>query len=253
MAKKNLLKICQEIASDMNSFGFNSIEDDIEGLQIATIVQSTYELMFDTRKWPHKKIRWNLDATTATTPTTLKLPVDVQEVLTVRYNIADTGADPDYAIIPYLDPEKFQNNSFGLNTSETNVTEVTDVDGQSILIFNDRPPQCYTSFDDEHLTFDSFDNTVDLTNLVASKTIVQGYRVSTFLLEDNHIPDLPQKMFSQLISESKAACFDIILDSPNATQEKKAKRTRQYNAKEKWRINGSLRRFDGGKRQRIRR
>ena len=81
MAKPNLLTICQEIASDMNSFGFNSIEDDIEGIQIATIVRSTFENMLDTRKWPHTRKRFKLDSTSSATPTTLKLPINVNEVL----------------------------------------------------------------------------------------------------------------------------------------------------------------------------
>lgn len=245
--KKDLLEICQEIASDMNSFGFNSIEDDIEGVQIATIVKSTYENMMATRKWPHTKKRFALTGTTVATPTTLQLPDAVQEVLSVRYEIADAGDDPDYALITYLDPEAFLERSFGLNVSNTNVTQITDVDGAVLLIQNDRPPLHYTSFNDEHLTFSSFDNTVDLTNLQASKTQLQGYIIPAFSLTDSFVPDLPVLAVSQLVAESKAACHDILLQQPNATQERKARRTRQYNAVEKWRIDGGLKRFKGGK------
>ncbi len=251
-AKKNLLAICSEIASDMNSFGFNSIEDDIEGIQIATIVRSTYENMLDTRKWSHTKKRFFLDATTVTTPTTLKLPENVNEVLSVRYDIADAGADSDYAEITYLDPEAFLERSLALNESATNVTRITDVDGQIIFIQNDRAPLHYTSFDDVHLTFDNFDNTVDLTNLVAAKTQIMGYIIPAFSLTDTFIPDLPAQAFSQLIAESKAACHDILLQQVNQTQERKAKRTRQYLAREMWRTNGDLKRFNGGRTGRTR-
>jgi hypothetical protein len=203
--------------------------------------------MLDTRKWPHTKKRFQLTGTTTATPTTLQLPVNVNEVLSVRYNIADAGDDPDYAVITYLDTEAFLERSFSLNVSNTNVTQITDVDGSIILIQNDRPALYYTSFDDEHLTFSSFDNTTDLTNLQAAKTQLQGYIIPVFQMIDSFVPDLPQLAFSQLIAESKAACHDILLQQPNATQERKAKRTRQYNSQEKWRINGGLERFNGGK------
>ena len=247
MAKKiNLLAICQRIASDMNSFGFNSINDDDEALQIASIVRSTYEKMLDTRRWPHTKKRFTLNNTSSATPTALQLPDNVNDILFIKYNIADVNQDPEDVDIDYQDPEDFLRNSCGLNVSDANVDQINGVDGEVLLIENNRVPLHYTSFDDVHATFDAYDNTVDST-LQASKTQGFGYLIPEFKLEDTFIPDLPALAFSQLISESTSACFAKLLQQVSQSDERDAKRTRQYNAREKWRMNGGLKRFNGGR------
>jgi hypothetical protein len=75
------------------------------------------------------------------------------------------------------------------------------------LCQNNKHPEYYTLFDDYTVVFDSYQSEVD-TTLDKAKTKGYGEKEpGDFLLEDSFIPDLDEKQFALLLSESKALAF----------------------------------------------
>lgn len=248
MAKLSLLDIVQDIANDLETDEINSINDTVESLQISQIVKTTYFEMMANRNWPHLKRTFQLDATVTTTPTHMKLPVDVKEVVVLSYNtkkVTDTKAK--YQYITYLENEEFLRKMNNLNSDNSNIDIITDVDGIDLIIRNDKAPEWYTSFDDEHVVFDSYDNAVD-TLLQTSKTQVIGYISPSWTNSDTFVPDLPEEAFPALIEEAKSTAFVVLKQAANEKAEQKAQRQHRWLSRKAWRVSGGVRYPNFGRR-----
>src|SRR5574342_301448 len=102
MAKQTLLDIVQEILSDMNSDGVNSISDTEEAMQVATIVKRTFINLWNDRKWPHNHQLMKIDSLSdSARPTHMILPEDVVEIMWVKYDVASPGESIHYKEILY--------------------------------------------------------------------------------------------------------------------------------------------------------
>lgn len=208
MAKMSLLEMVQDILSDMNSDNVNSISDTIEAGQVARLVKSTFINLHNDRIWPHAGQLFRLDSLADTNrPTHMLMAENVIEVSWVKYNVQATINKPlDYKNIIYKTPEDFLTFVMSRDSSLAYAQTVIDFNGTPLIIYNNAQPTYYTSFDDKHLVFDSFDITMDST-LQNSKTQVFGYIEPEFLMEDDFVPEVPAKAFPYFISECKNVCF----------------------------------------------
>jgi len=229
MAKMSVLDIAQDIASDMNSDEFNSITDSVESMQIAKIIESSYFEMMANKNWPHLKQLTTLNSSgDSTKPTHMKMPDSIKELHEVNYDgIKLNETRNRFKEITYLTPDEFLRNANNLNSDNTKNQLVTDFSGVKFLITNNTAPTTYTSFDDEWLVFNSFDNAVD-TTLQSSKTQCSITLSPTFTLSDTFIPDIPVEAFPGLLAEAKSTCFARIKEAPDAKSEQQAKRQRSW-------------------------
>jgi len=240
MAKLTVIEMVQDILSDMNSDEVNSINDTVEAQQVAQILKTTYFDIISTRDWPHLQTLFQLDATSTSTPTHMKLPDNVQKICEMKYDKrTSTDTTAKYSQVYYLDPTEFLTFVMARNDDNTNVDEITDFGGAKLFIANDQAPTYFTSFDDEYVVFDSYNNTVDA-NLQTSKTQVLGYKEPTFTLTDTFIPDLPSKNFSYLVAEAKSTAFLVLSQEINQKAEQQSRRQRTWSATEKFRTNGGI-------------
>lgn len=249
MPKMTLLDIVQEILSDMNSDNVNSISDTIEAQQVANIVRRTYFNMHNERVWPHRGQLFRLNSSTDNTkPTHMLMDEDVISIEWVRYNTRRLTDDHDiYENILYKHPEDFLDYVLARNNTDSNVETVIDYNGTPLFIRNDMAPTFFTTFDDEHLVFDSYDNTVD-SILQHSKTQVYGYVEPDFTMSDSFVPDLPTKVFPLLVAEAKSTAFLKIKEVFSQKDEQAAGRQRSWLSREKRRINAPGSRYpDYGK------
>ncbi len=248
MAKMSLLDIVSEILSDMTSDPVNSISDTFESLQIAKIVRRTYFNLHSERVWPHTGRLFKLTASgDAAKPTHMLMEDDVTSIDWVKYEcrkVGATRANPE--TISYMRPEDFIELVMSRDTSKSNVTTVIDYNGTPLFILTDVAPTCYTTFDEEHLIFDSFDNTVDST-LQTSKTQVFGYIEPEFRMEDDFVPDMPNKAFSLLVAEAKSQAFVKLKEVFSQKDEQAATRQRSWLSREKRRINPGTKYPDYGR------
>lgn len=251
MAKRTLLDIVQDILSDMNSDGVNSIGDTIEAQQVANIVRSTFYNCWNDRVWPHTAslLRFN-SSTDSTKPTHMSMAEQLIRVEWVKYDSRKEITDRmNYCEVRWLEPREFVEYVMNRNPDNDNVRTVFDYNGTPLLILDDQNPTYFTSFDDEHLVFDSFNAVVD-SILQHSKVQAFGYTEPDFRMEDDYVPDLPAKAFPYFVAEAKSAAFLKIKEVFSQKDEQTSVRQKNWLTCEKHRANGGHIRYpDYGRRR----
>lgn len=225
--KTTLLELVQSILSDMDSEAVNSISDSVEAQQVASVIEDTYYNIISNREIPElKRILTLTSLSDSTRPTHFKYPTNVKQVEEIRYNIAPSGS-VTYRTIPYIEPLDFISRQ-ATNEDAANIIQVTDVDSTAVLLIrNNAMPTYYTSFDDEHIVFNSYDASVENT-LQASKTMAYGTVYPTFSITDSFEPHLDDNMMPYLLAESKSVCFSLFKSGSDPKVEQAARRLKSY-------------------------
>ena len=242
--KKTLLEIVQDILSDIDSEPVNSLSDSTEADQIATIVEHAFYDITALRTIPeHNELIKLVPMSDVDYPTTFILGDNVRKIDAVWY---DTSADNsfEYTCIPYVEPERFLKASDSLRSNYVSVQEITS--GTTLRIGNDSEPTCYTSFDDEHLVFNSFDSDLEDT-LQQSKTRAMGIKIPIFERTDSYVPDIDNVMFPQLITESRARAMDFFKGGVTQKAEQAARRAKIHVQNDQYRDGRMKRRLDYGR------
>lgn len=219
--KRTLLEIVQSILSDLDSEGVNSIEDTVEALQVASVVEDTFYNIVTTRDIPeHYRLIKLTSLSNSQKPTHFTYPTNVRRIDALKYK-----TDEGYVDITFVDPLTFLSRT-GADVS--NAVEVTDVNaGTSLYIRNDRTPSYYTSFDDQTIVMNSYNASTEAT-LQASKTQAFGVIHPEFVKDDSHVPDIDDVMFPLLIAEAKSTCFSLFKGGVDPKIDQAARRHKSY-------------------------
>ena len=198
-----LLEMVQSILDSLDSDDVNSIDETEESLQVVGMIKDTLYALLSDKEWPHLHKTCKLLSVGSTSrPTELQIPESVSTITDVRYDITETGdSDTTYRTLTYLDPADFLDRSLRLSSSATTTETVTLSSGTILFVENDKMPQYWTSFDDEFLVLDSFDNTEEST-VQGSKTIIMCTEIPTWTPSDTFVPDIPINMFPLFLAES---------------------------------------------------
>jgi hypothetical protein len=247
--KRTLLDLVQSILNDMDSDEVNSIDDTIESQQVAIIVKDCYLELMDGKVWKHLQRLIQLDSLAdSTKPTYLKVPETIKELTFFNYDKRKLFTDNiRMEEVKYLYPDQFLRVTATRNLSD-NTENITDFSGSNIIVFNDRAPQYWTSFDDEYIVCDSYNKDIEDT-LRSSKTQVLAYMEPTWVHLDNAVPDLPSQAFSLLLEESKATAMIKLKQIVDQKAEQKSKRQRQKMSRENWQAHGGVRYDNYGRRR----
>ena len=225
MAKDTLIDIVQSILSDADGDDVNSIADTVESDQCARVVRDVFDQIVDLHDFQLHKTLKQLEATGASTPTTMTRPEGFHTIEWVRYDVKpDAGGDANFGLIHYRDPDSFIRSSVQLTASDTQVTEVTLTSGHTLLVRNDQAPTYYTfleGYDD--IVFDSFDESLE-TNLQASKSLAFGVSKPTLTLADASVIDLPKHLSVLVKREARAMYFDLYKDGLTAEVDRTRRR-----------------------------
>lgn len=239
--KPTLLEMVQDILNDLDSDEVNSIDDTIEAAQVAQIIKTCYHEMMSNRNWPHTRKLFQLEASNDTSkPTYLIIPASLKELVSFQYDKTPKGSiDIVRGDVSYRQPDDFMRilNSRSLKNPHTEA--VTDYNGVKLLILNNTPPTYWTSFDDQHLVCDSYNNAVDDT-LMRSKTACIAYIIPEWERKDTAIPDLPIEAFSALIEEAKSTAFLALKQVANSKAEQKASRQQRWLSRKAWSTHGGI-------------
>jgi hypothetical protein len=240
MRQMTLLEIVQDILSDLDSDEVNSINDTVEATQVANTVRSVYEHLIDSRDWPHLYAIYALDSSTdVSLPTLLSLPTNVEELMFLKYNKKkSTDVNDRYEDVKYKLPEDFINICNKRNSSDSTVEQIT-ISGVTLNVLNNVAPTYYTSFDNDTIICDSYDNAVD-SILQSSKTQARGKRLPIFTLTDTFIPDLPVNAFALLVNESKSACSLKFKQTADQKAEQYSVTNRRKMSQEAWRVTNGI-------------
>lgn len=251
MMKLTLLEIVQDILNDLDSDFANSIDDTVESHQVAQIVKSCYYEITANRNWPHQKRLITFQSSIDTgKPTYTRIPPEVKEVEWIKYDKRKSGTTKvEYRDVKYLYPDEFLRLVHSRNSEEDNVEVCSDWGATPVLVFNDRAPMYWTSFDDEWVVFDSYDSSVDDT-IQSSKLQVHAYVSRPWEHRDDFVPDLPEEAFPALVEEAKSTAFLALKQMANQKAEQKSARQQRWLSRKAWRANGGVRYEDYGRRSR---
>ena len=240
--KMTLLEMVQDILNDLDSDEVNSIDDTIEAQQVAQIIKTCYFEMMGNRNWPHLRKLMQLEASNdLTKPNYLEIPSIMKEIEQIEYNVVkDDSSKIEYREVQYTYPDVFLRRIAARNSDNTNVELIIDYSGSELLILNDVAPSFYTSFDDTHIVFDSYNKAVDDT-LKRSKTRCLAYVHPSWERLNESIPNLPSEAFPALLSEAKRNAFVTLKQMVNQNAEQKAVRQQRWLSRKAWSVEGGVR------------
>ena len=202
-----------------DGFRISTIDDGIESQQVASIAEKVfYDLNNDVFGNSQLESLVQLEALAdSTKPNYLRLPDAAADIKhdAVMYDISDDVAEIEMKEIEYMTPLDFLE-LIGKKKASTTNQIVTDFGGYRMTIDNDTAPQYYTSFNDEHLVFDSFNSTVDST-LQSGKSGVITQLQRSFTQSDTYVIDFPEwfhtTYLNQVMAEASAALREEPLPS----------------------------------------
>lgn len=233
----------------MDSDEVNSVNDTLESTQVAEVIESTYYNIVNGKDWPWMFKLFTLEASgSISTPTHMRLPDSCQEIKWLKYDKrTSTDTKDKFLSVMYRDPEEFMEIVNSRDETDTTVDTIVDpVSSVNIKIVNNTAPTYYTSFDNEHIIFDSYDVAVEST-LTASNTQCFGKIEPTFTISDSFVPDLPTNMFSYLLDEAKAVCFVELKQTQNPKAEQHSISQRRRASQDSWRLAGGIKYPDYGR------
>jgi len=239
---KTLLKMTQDILSDIDGDEVNSIDDTIESQQISRAIVDMFDFIVSDQELPSIKQTFQLEAYGDTDkPTHFDIPADVNTIDVLRYNTADDGERETFVKVYYLEPVDFLRQTKNRNVLDTNVISVEVEDNVTVNIRNDVSPTYWTTFDNETIIFDSFDENISST-MTASNTEAYGQRPPTLSRVDGAFINLPNNLLPYLQAEVREYAFDVWRGgaTPKIQQLARKGRVRQQRSRDKLRRNVKL-------------
>lgn len=235
--KQTVLEMVQDILLDLNSFPVNSITETVESEQVAAILRRTYYDIVSQRDWANTKQVTQLNAATALLPTHLALPDGIKKVERIMYDVRNAAADKlKYQPLTYVTPEQFLLMSAGLDSTADNVDTVTDPNGATLLVRNDKQPQYWTSFDDSYIVCDSYYSDLD-SFLQNSKTQALVVITPAWTHDDSFYPVLPEEAFPYLLAEALSRASIAIRGAAHEKAEQASNRLRRIMSQKHWALN----------------
>lgn len=229
--KLTMLQIVNKTMEALNLDEVNSISDSPDAEQIAQVAQdSAYDLL-NQSEWPFTIRYTQLESIAdADRPNYLRIPDEVVRIDFVRYDNTDpdnqdeSGTDlVEVERIEWLPPEQFMEMTLMRNSQIDEVQTVTDFNGATMLIYNDRGPSYWTSFDDEYIVFDAVDLDIEST-LQGNKSQVFGKYIEDIVIDDEFQLDAPAHFFSTWLADVKSTAFVYFKQEASPKDEQRARR-----------------------------
>ena len=217
--KLTLLQVINFYMDHVDGFRISTIDDGIESQQVASIAEKVfYDLNNDIFGNSHLESLVQLESLAdSTKPNYLRLPDEASSIKhdTVMYDISSDAANIEMKEIDYIAPLDFLD-LIGKKKASTSNQIVTDFGGYRMTIDNDTAPQYYTSFNDEHLVFDSFNSSVDST-LQSSKSGVITQLQRSFTQSDTYVIDFPEWFHTTYLNQVMAEASAALREEPLPT------------------------------------
>jgi hypothetical protein len=216
--------------------------DTDESQAIGHALQEVYFQMISNGMIPEHFQLFQLTSAGGTAKVFMEIPDSVARIEWLKYNKIESGdTDNAFGEVHYREPEAFMKLLLQRKSSDVTTVSVTDPTSSLVLdmIGNNSPPTYWTSFDDHYICFDSYDEVVDATGLIASKTLCWGPVWPTWTFADGFIPDMDDNLFPFLLAETKSLIFVNQKQQANPKVEKQANRQRFALQNDKYRTRAS--------------
>ena len=221
-------ELVQSTLSAMDSDAVEFIGDTIESEQIALVCREVYHEIATYQDIPQFQQLTQLEGLQDTNRrTVMRIPDECTDIYNIRYLrvVNDREVMED---INFVERHIFYDTQWGIDNSNPNVEFNILEGGIRVPYRTDRPPRCWTTFDDEYIVFDAIDRSVDDT-LHNDASACLAYIIPEFRIEDDFIPDLPEKMFPQYLQQIKEVAFLEKKQTVNPLEREKRRRSEHRN------------------------
>jgi hypothetical protein len=165
------------------------------------------------------KIRELSSLSNEDTPTSFTKSPEIEEIYWIKYK-----TNGKYKAVTYVTPEDFINRADMADTTQSYIQTVA-INSVDVPIFNDRPPNYWTTFDNSVIVMDAFDSDVDST-LQASKSQAYVREKYTFTFSNTFEIPLDETLVSVLLEEAISSAYVEFKGSVNPKAEQQARRGR---------------------------
>ena len=223
MAKYTMLEFVQLIGEAIESDEIDELDETIEATQIMNILQQTYSEVLDRRDWEFIKDRVvQMDVMPASDVKInhLLIPPSVTALQCLRY----LDMNGKFIDLTYLQPCDFIAKLHARNPADANITTVPNDDGVPMYVVNDKPPQWYTSFDEESLAFDAFESVRGIGNQIADTVIVGNIKPLPNWTAPTATLPIPERMNSLILNEAIATANYRLRQTADPRSERLARR-----------------------------
>lgn len=229
--KMTLLEMTQNILAAIGGDAVNSIADTQESYDVSNYIKETYDELFSQADIPELKGLVQLEGLgDVSRPNYLRIPDNVTSLSWIKYR--DTVDNTYYDVKP-LTREQFLD--IIMSRSNDSTEQVTDFSGATFLIANDKHPTYWTTFDDRHVIFDSWNQGVENT-VHQSNTLSWGSIEKPWVHEDSFIPPIDPDLFPRLLAEAKSVSFVNIKNITSAKEEQRSRRHLIKNNQRKFKL-----------------
>lgn len=239
MAKMTLLEMTRNILAALDEDDVDNIDDTPSAQQITEVLKEVYYQMVENEPVPELFTLTRLSAAPGGENALLTIPTTIGELFWIKYNKIKTGETrPNYQEVCYVTPEEFINRSDSLDATLATVEAMTDPTGTPVTVYieNNKAPSYWTSFDDQYITFNSYDSTVDASGIDATKTKCYGQKVPTWTGSNSFVPTLDANKFAYLLAEAKATCFANLKQTENPKVERQARQQKNKQQNNAYRV-----------------
>lgn len=219
----NLLEMVQDILVVLDGDEVNSIDETVEADRVAKIIRTEYDNLVarDSDNPDFYRLR-QIDALSdSNNPTVLLIPDAVTRLHQLDYNISTTST-PNYRNLKWVEPYEFIQRNQGVSSSGS-VQVVTEPSSNTeFVIYNDRMPYYWTSFDQLHIFCDAFDSDVDNT-LQQSKTRAWVKQTPPFEMTNTFTIPFSDETAQKLLADAKNMAL-AVSEAANPTVARAARR-----------------------------
>lgn len=225
MPKKTILQLVQKIGAAITSDEIDSLNETIESSDITDILSDTYSEVISRDDWEFLKDRvLQLDARpiASTQINTLVIPQEVSKITCLKYR-SDNEVE-EYKTLKYEKACDFVDRLHRRNPTDDDTTTIINEDNVSLFVHNNKSPFFWTSFDEETITFDGFDQLRGNGNIPQDSVIVADViPVVDFSDPDATLP-IPERMESLVLNEAISTASIRLRQTKDPKAEQIAKR-----------------------------
>ena len=211
MAKRTILELVQDVGASIGSDEIDELDETQEATDILTLLKVAFTAVINRRDWEFMKNRVRqLDVRDGgdTQINRLALPSDAARIddLLLKYKTSDDGDSVEYQTLQYMSPVDFIEYVLLPNSEDDAVDTILNSDNVPMLIYNDRSPSYFTSFDEEYIWFDAYNSAQETGNSAERTMCICTVYPEVDWEEGGDTLPVPESMETLVYNEALVLC-----------------------------------------------
>ena len=214
MARLTLLQIVQRGLSAINADNVTDIGDTVESEQMVDIINTICDDLWDEFPWYHRRELSKLETGGGLEAHQMAIREEDTHLVSerIRYNEKD---------VYWTEPANMTRVLDGRDTA------IDNVDSNGAL--DDKDPTYWTTYDDNTITFDSYDS-----SLTSSLSSVHVAKARALLTDGNDVPDFPDRLHSVIVWGVFEEAFALLIGDMSNAQRYGSKYTKSKARAKRW-------------------